>query len=226
MFLKYFQMDCEKLKKSRFINLNNDESIDAGSWLTDINIDLALEYFQKKYSSLGFNIITMAEQAVDSSDFNRMKWTFENKPNLILLYCHDSHWVVVTNINTNVSNENLLLKNKPIFVYDSLNSNKYINGVQPILVNMFPESNFHVIHKVKMRYPQDGYNDCGLFALAYVESILNMTEPSLIKYNQRSMRIRYNDFIQSDLNNFNMDILEINSSIKRRIKPYYVIINE
>jgi hypothetical protein len=219
-------MDREKLKKSRYINLYCDESNCAYLWLTDINIDLVLEYFQKKYSAHGFNIVTMAEQEDDSSDFNRMKWTFENKENLILLYCHDSHWVAATNINTIVSNENLIKNNKPIFIYDSLNSTNYLNGVQPILLKMFPDKKLHVIHKVNMKYSQDGTNDCGLFALAYIESILNMKEPSLIKYNQGSMRIRYNEFIDSDLNNFNMDILEINSFVKRKIKPYYIKIKK
>ncbi len=54
---------------------------------------------------------------------------------------------------------------------------------------MFPlETNGHIVHKVVMNYPMISVNDCGLFALSYVESICNNWEPSLMIYNQHIMR--------------------------------------
>ena len=45
-----------------------------------------------------------------------------------------------------------------------------------------------------MPYTQRGKNDCGLFALSYIESIVQLEDPSLI-FN--------NTFVDSDLSNLN-----------------------
>ena len=65
---------------------------------------------------------------------------------------------------------------------------------------MYPVLSEYVIHHVKMSYPQVSTNDCGLFALAYVYSLCNSQEPSLLFYDQDSMRSNYNKWIESDFN--------------------------
>ena len=62
----------------------------------------------------------------------------------------------------------------------------------------------HLIHKVNMPYTQRGKNDCGLVALAYIESIFQLEDPSLIVYDQYMMRRAYNAFVDSDLSNLNV----------------------
>ena len=62
-----------------------------------------------------------------------------------------------------------------------------------------------------MNYPMISVNDCGLFALACVESICNNWELSLIVYNQHTMRKVYNDFIDSDCKEFG-DLIITNNS--------------
>jgi len=54
-----------------------------------------------------------------------------------------------------------------------------------------------------MPYTQRGKNDCGLFALSYIESIVQLEDPSLIVYDQYMMRRDYNTFVHSDLSNLN-----------------------
>ena len=49
-----------------------------------------------------------------------------------------------------------------------------------------------------MNYTMASVNDCGLFALAYADSICNYSDPSLVVYNQHIMRNWYNNFIDSD----------------------------
>ncbi len=93
--------------------------------------------------------------------------------------------------------------NKPIFIYNSLNHENNVNEIEFILSTMFPlETNGHIVHKVVMNYPMISVNDCGLFALAYVESICNNWEPSLMIYNQHIMHSVYTDFIDSDYKYF------------------------
>ena len=54
-----------------------------------------------------------------------------------------------------------------------------------------------------MLYTQRGINDCGLFALSYIESIVQLKDPSLIVYDQYMMRRAYNAFVDSDLSDLN-----------------------
>ncbi len=77
---------------------------------------------------------------------------------------------------------------------------------------MFPlETSVHIVHKVVMNYPMISVNDCGSFALSYVESICNNWEPSLMIYDQHIMRSVYNDFIDSDCTYFS-DLITTNYS--------------
>ena len=59
-----------------------------------------------------------------------------------------------------------------------------------------------------MPYTQRGKNDCGLFALSYIESIVQLEDPSIIVYDQYMMRRAYNAFVDSDLSNLNVHILQ------------------
>ena len=66
---------------------------------------------------------------------------------------------------------------------------------------MYPIKDSIVVNKVNILFEQIGTNDCGLFAINYVDSICLKEEPSLIKYNQNTMRSNYNDFIDTKVYN-------------------------
>ena len=64
---------------------------------------------------------------------------------------------------------------------------------------MLPNNENHVVHYVKMLYPQVSSNDCGLFALSYVKALLRNDEPSLIEFYHTTMITQFNNFIDRDL---------------------------
>ena len=59
-----------------------------------------------------------------------------------------------------------------------------------------------------MKHRQQGSNDCGVFVLAYIESIINHLEPSLISYKQETMRTNYNNFIDSEFQDYKIETYE------------------
>ncbi len=44
---------------------------------------------------------------------------------------------------------------------------------------------------------QEGFNDCGLFALAYMNTLCSGKNPSLCAYTQSKMRAHYNNCIKN-----------------------------
>ena len=128
-----------------------------------------------------------------------------------------SHWFVLTNIDSEQSNlheegyykfDDFVFDNGPEsnsrawLAYDSLNSVKIENNSE--LRNMIsmlwpPEvrGGYLTIKKVHVQ-KQEGDNDCGLFALAYIESLCRGHEPGLIEYDQSHMRQAYNQFVSKE----------------------------
>ena len=128
-----------------------------------------------------------------------------------------SHWFVLTNIDSEQSNlheegyykfDDFVFDNGPEsisrtwLVYDSLNSVKIEDNSE--LRNMIsmlwpPEvrGGYLTIKKVHVQ-KQEGDNDCGLFALAYIESLCRGHEPGLIEYDQSHMRQAYNQFVSKE----------------------------
>lgn len=172
-------------------------------------MEIALEYLKFRHK--------------DIKMFNHIDKTlrFDNTDNLILsLNAGKNYWATITNINTS----NKQTKNRSIFVYDCNNSIEVIDLVKPYLREMFPEKEFLMIEFVDMRFMErENTNDSGLFSLAYLKALCEQKEPSLIDFDQLSMRNQYNKFIQ------NLDKLEFNElrhvEGKRRTKLVEIMLN-
>ena len=62
------------------------------------------------------------------------------------------------------------------------------------------EDKFSVnLNKIDLPTTQNGLNDCGLFALAYVFLIMIYEEPAICSIDQYSMRRLYNRFVNKDI---------------------------
>ena len=198
-----------------------DHPCDPITWLNDINIDLVLEYFQLKFANTNIKIITLANRATKSSDFNFELTNFESTANLIfVINVMKNHWITLTNIDTQPDGK--IYTNANVFMYDSLNNIDYLEGIKPFLSEMYPLTDSYIIHSVKMQYPQISTNDCGLFALAYVHSLCNFYEPSSIKYKQDTMRSNYNKWIETDLEYIVDTDFNITDGISRDAIAYLV----
>ena len=80
--------------------------------------------------------------------------------------------------------------------------------MQVTLSLMFPRVDKFLVHKAEMYSTQVSTNDCGLFALSYVKSLCTSIEPSLIKLDQSTMRIEFNKFIDRDMRDFSVNVIE------------------
>ena len=100
-----------------------------------------------------------------------------------------NHWVTLTNIKPNSDIRSWL-------IYDSLNDSTHLELLKPVFRKIFCEKNSIEIETVKVQ-SQFGFDDCGLFALAYVCSILFKNDPACIFYEQIAMRHYFNRCIRS-----------------------------
>ncbi len=106
-------------------------------------------------------------------------------------------------------------------MYDSLNSNKYITGLETLLGCMFTQRDKFHVHKVHSFFPQISGNDCGLFALAFARMLCEFIEPSLVEFNQYTMRKCYNDCVDNNMCDFNIDIISNNALTHVRSMQLY-----
>jgi Ulp1 family protease len=114
----------------------------------------------------------------------------------------ENHWVTITNQNPCVLDGT----SGDWYLYDSLNDSRYIELLKPALRCIDHEKDKVSIIQCTVP-PQNGIDDCGLFALAYCIAICHDLDPSQMKFDQSSMREHFNDFFtesqyQNQIKNF------------------------
>jgi hypothetical protein len=156
---------------------------------------------------------------------NGWLFNFENTHNLIAcVNVNQNHWVTLTNIDVQtVVSPSVTTINKPVYLYDSLNDNRYLEFLEPLLSSMFKERNSFHVYKVHSFYPQISGNDFGLFALAYALMLCQSQEPSLVQFNQDTMRQSFNDCVERNMLDFNVEMLLNNTQTHIRYKTLYEI---
>ena len=114
-------------------------------------IGLVLESLQLKYKNVDI-LISANQQCYDQHGWPH---NFETTDNLIAcLNVNQNHWVTLTNIEVqrNVSPSEITI-NKPVDLYDSLNDNRYLQFLKPLLSSMIKERNSFHVYKVHAFYP-------------------------------------------------------------------------
>ena len=114
---------------------------------------------------------------------------YDHSDRFIYVLHVQNHWVTLTNIKPNSDIRSWV-------IYDSLNDSAHLEFLKPVFRKIFSEQNSIEIETVKVQ-TQFGYDDCGLFALAYVCSILFKDDPACIFYEQIAMRDYFNRCIRS-----------------------------
>ena len=95
----------------------------------------------------------------------------------ILLICND-HWVAISTVGCQPST---------VKVFDSLGGRlpkRSVKLVADLLQSKEEAITFAFVDVQK----QDGGSDCGLFAIAFITSICNGQDPTVLRYNQSAMR--------------------------------------
>ena len=95
---------------------------------------------------------------------------------------------MVTNYNCDIDDWHL---------YDSLDGELYRKSMGLIhgqISLIFPETNYVFLTNRSVQR-QEGVNDCGLFALAYMYTLVSGNDPSTYYYKQSQMRDHYNNCV-------------------------------
>ena len=86
-------------------------------------------------------------------------------------------------------------------LYDSLNEECYRKSISLILgeiCQILPEI-YHMFFNNRDVQRQEGFNDCGLFALAYMYTLCSVNNPSLCSYTQSKMRDHHNHCVTNKI---------------------------
>jgi hypothetical protein len=103
-------------------------------------------------------------------------------PAIIVLHLMN-HWVTVSNISLAGKFDKFKWR-----IYDSLNHDYYFDMAKRILYEINPNTE---LEKVEVQ-TQNGFDDCGLFAIANAINLCLHINPASVKYDQSKMRAHYN----------------------------------
>ncbi|EDO31540.1 predicted protein [Nematostella vectensis] len=96
-----------------------------------------------------------------------------------ILHTGQCHWVAVSNIGCTEGEIN---------VYDSLNSGTVTSFTLKQIFAIVHKQEPEIIINIKPVQQQNDGTDCGVFAIAFVTSILNGQDPSTASYNSKRLR--------------------------------------
>ena len=191
--------------------------LDKTNWLSDSQVSFGMKLIQEQFPH--FNILT----ASPYWNYNANKFSLDNlliddKGNHVIkdgtffiLHSLERHWVnlfyylcsidKILNYFTKVLLTNYDGDFDEWYLYDSLNEEGYRKSMSLILgeiSQIFPQTN-HMFLNNRDVQRQEGINDCGLFALAYMYTLCSGNNPSLCAYTQSKMRDHYNNCVKKKI---------------------------
>ncbi len=186
--LKRHRYDCEPVMQvCKKLDTIYEESapfipvLNKSVWLTNDQIYAFLKLLHAQFPSvLGLFDPTLFElekfgEILTSADDN------------VVFICNvdNSHWATITNC---------LCEKNTWAVFDSLNyPAKYYEN---IFRKLLPNADKVTVDFMNLKN-QDGFNDCGLFALAFATALCNKQDPCALSFNQSKLTHHYNVCVQS-----------------------------
>lgn len=171
--------------ESVFLNVNGTE------WLENLHLIKYFQILKKQYPHINGlcdpRLLYNTNYKPKISNGNTVFIFNTEKPSTTH---YGSHWIVITNIKCN---------NDCWRIYDSAATNLKINENIKQFIKKISDTDKDLIQievpSVQLQY--NGY-DCGLFALAFIQSLAESIDPSTVHYNQAKMRENYNASIQKN----------------------------
>jgi len=147
--------------------------------LNDKHINYSQDILKNQFKGIG--IVGLQSTLTFSKQQTSM---ILNEKYLQIIYCRENHWIVASSI----------LSHPEVTIYDSL----YQSVDQPTLNKLKELFGLHTIVKIATASPkQDGFVDCGLFAIATCVSLANKKQP--LKYLQNFMRTHLINCIENSM---------------------------
>jgi len=145
-----------------------DLLLDAQGWLTDSVMRESIEILQASPTSnpFGFELQDTLLQSVGG-----FKYAIYESPQL--LFISGCHWICVFGHRQSVD------------IYDSLSHGTISPEVRRRCQELFSDKSLQLVPCQQ----QEGSSDCGLFALAFLERLLQSDNPSQLRFAQNRMRL-------------------------------------
>ncbi|CAF0992704.1 unnamed protein product [Brachionus calyciflorus] len=203
------QQQFQEKKQQQFIqdneplNETNNFMLNENAWLSSSHIDHALDFIDSNFNQLFSDSRINFVRTWEVEKWVREKKLIHDDPNvdqIFILNANNNHWFVLTNINP--INQLYFydsygqIVNRRWFMYDSTNNQLNSKAISPIFKIIYPDYPNYAVNMVEV-VQQNGSNDCGLFALAFVYAIASKKDPKALKFDQLNMRYNYNLFIKS-----------------------------
>jgi Ulp1 family protease len=142
---------------------------------------MALNYLKSTYDNIGGLVEPCLFLCNDNVSID-----LNYKANNVYIVHVPGHWLTITNINEHQQGEWLVI--------DSLNNDNYLKDLKPFfrrIAKLEEKKGRFEVFTVKVT-KQQGYKDCGLFAIAYAIELCKKKNPAILKFNQDNMRSHYN----------------------------------
>ena len=185
---------------------NGPKSLQLGNkcWLRDAHIDYGMEIIEKQHRrsfDMSF-FITNSYLAEAKKKMKYFRYSDYNKYFAIINV--RNHWILLTNKDLEMPNN--IPERHQWVCYESLNDSKYLfetgsnfNASEPIknfLNYILPDYREFSIKKVEIIPRQEGSDDCGLYCLAFLCSLIYNEDPGCINYDQDRLRDFWNRFVK------------------------------
>jgi hypothetical protein len=171
---------------------------DETNWLTEEHMSKAIVYLR----SLNQKITIL-----DDFDLTLLLTTpnkqFDLTQHYIIIMVVGRHWIVLTNVNTESNQTN----KTDWLMYESLNNEMFTQyaEIKNIMSLIYPDKKSIIITKVEVTQ-QSGHNDCGLFAIAFAQSLCQYIEPGCVEYVQSGMREAFELFLNTNKLQFECNV--------------------
>ncbi|CAF2718166.1 unnamed protein product [Rotaria sp. Silwood2] len=168
--------DLKTYKHKRHKKVESARDVyDSTIWLTDLHIHLFFELLQNQFSNIN-GLCGPAQTHLYAGSLDNSIFIFNTNNN---------HWLTIASLDS----DNIWK------IYDSLSypEESLVKFFQDILPN-----EEKVVLSFASVQQQVGGNDCGLFALAFVTSLCYGDIPSVLFYDQKSLRSHYVNCIENN----------------------------
>ena len=165
--------------------LNDALKLKDKEWLSDDHIFAFFQILQRQFQDINglFPPVTKAILQYSKKGI---------KSSTVFINNVDNHWITYTNLNSNNENDSNFSQ---WTVYDSLHYSK--NKHIPTFKALLPSYEYAIINRAKVQ-KQEGFDDCGLFALAFATTLCFNLNPINLIFDQIKMRDHYKNCIQSN----------------------------
>jgi hypothetical protein len=193
-------------------DMHNDfKNLSETQWLSTSHVDHYLQslvnHHYENENEFGRSVIIWDIASVEGMErsYRPSMILNNNRDQIFVLVANSNHYVVLSNINFNQSihfneYEEYMDDDAPRlnwFMYDTLNDPKHAQFAARAMDKLFPDMLGYRVKMVKVQQ-QQGVNDCGLFACAYIDLLSNGLDPSQYTFDQISLRSSFRKFLDED----------------------------